>query len=95
MTTFIDHKTKCIIDQVNKLVPESADCEINYALKCYYLGQKFDQEELDRIVERRNKEIEELCKAMELTCYKQLEALVETKSTDNINGESENPNITN
>lgn len=94
MTTFIDQKTKKILDNINNLVPEEADCEINYALKCYYLGLPYNQADVDMIVEKRNKEIQEMMKAMELTEFNQLDKLPaeETKSATILNGESESAN---
>lgn len=94
---FQDYKTKELIKQVNKLIPEEADPELNYCLKCYYLGQQPKQEEIDKIIERRNKEIQQMSEILQLTSYDQLQIpSEETKSQENINdGESKNNDSTN
>lgn len=62
-----------ILNRVNNICPEFADPEINYALKCYYLKQEPKAEEIQAIIDRRNAEIEEMCRLMELDNFSQLD----------------------
>lgn len=96
MATFIDNKTKHILDKIDKMVPMDVDCEINYALKCYYLGQYLSEEETNKIIEQRNKELTDMVNAMTLTSFEQLDAKPseeETKCADNINGREDHTSI--
>lgn len=95
MANYPDNKTKHILELVNKYIPESADPELNYCLKCYYLGQSYDEEEVNRIIEKRNQELEEMYRILELRTFEELNKPVEeTKSNYITNGESETTNTT-
>jgi arsenate reductase-like glutaredoxin family protein len=61
-----------ITEHVDNIIPETADIELNFALKRYYLGQFLTENEVDEIIKQREKEIEDLCAQMELTNYNQL-----------------------
>jgi arsenate reductase-like glutaredoxin family protein len=61
-----------ITEHVDNMVPETADIELNFALKRYYLGQFLTETEVEDIIKQREKEIEEMCGQMELTNYEQL-----------------------
>lgn len=89
MTTFVSQKTQTLLKHIDSMVPETADPEINFALKCYYLGKEHTEDEIIQIMTQRVKELEELKAAMTITSYEELDRPVEeTKSVEIINGES-------
>jgi hypothetical protein len=80
---FFDDKSRRILDYVDKAIPITADAEINYALKRYYLGQQYDEAEVERIIQKREDDLKMLMEQMILTSYEQLnEPVEETKSMD-------------
>jgi hypothetical protein len=96
MTTFVSQKTQTILKQIDSMVPETADPEINFALKCYYLGKEHTEDEIIEIMTRRVKEIEELKAAMTITSFEELDRPVEeTKSPEITNGEANTSERTN
>lgn len=89
MDRYIDHKTKELMNHIDKLIPMSFDTELNYALKMYYLGQTHSEEETIRIIKQREQEIEDLCKQMELQSYEHLDKPSEERKSEYIlNGET-------
>ena len=91
----MSQKTQTLMKQIDSLVPETADPEINFALKCYYLGKEHTEDEIIAIMTKRVKEIEELKAAMTITSYEELDRPVEeTKSVEIINGEDSATNDT-
>lgn len=82
---FITEHERKIMQYVDNLIPESLDAEINYALKKYYLATEFSEEEVMKIVMKREKEIEEMKQVMEITSYEELD-----KSNDMIRDNVEN-----
>lgn len=72
MSNILNTKTRMITEHVDNMVPETADIELNFALKRYYLGQFLTETEVEDIIKQREKEIEEMCGQMELTNYEQL-----------------------
>jgi hypothetical protein len=85
MIEYFDDKSRRILDYVDKLVPVTADAEINYALKRYYLANEYDEEEVERIILKREQDLKMLMEQMILTSFDQLnEPVEETKSMDMI-----------
>lgn len=79
----VSQKTKDIIANIDRMVPETVDPEINFALKCYYLGKEHTEDEIVAIMTQRVKELEELKAKMTITSYEELDRPVEeTKSVD-------------
>jgi hypothetical protein len=89
MTTFVSQKTQAIIKHIDSIVPETVDPEINFALKCYYLGKEHTEDEIIQIMTQRARELEELKEALTITSYEELDRPVEeTKSPEITNGEA-------
>lgn len=93
MTTFVSQKTQTILKHIDGMVPETVDPEINFALKCYYLGKEHTEDEIIQIMTQRVREIEELKAAMTITSFEELDKPVEeTKSPEITNGEDNTRN---
>lgn len=81
-SVMVSQKTKDLIANIDRMVPETVDPEINFALKCYYLGKEHTEDEIVAIMTQRVKELEELKAQMTITSYEELDKPVETKSVD-------------
>lgn len=78
MTTLLSQKSKALIEHINRIVPENVDPEINFALKCYYLGKEHTEDEIIAIMTQRVKELEELKEQMTITSYAELDKSIDT-----------------
>lgn len=88
MDVVLSQKSRAMMEHIDSMVPATADAEINFALKCYYLGKEHTEEQIIAIMTHRMKELEELKEQMTITSYAELDKPVEeTKCDDNVNGE--------
>jgi hypothetical protein len=85
MLEYPDERSIQICNYVDKTIPVTADAEINYALKKYYLGLQYDEKEVERIIRKREEDLKLLMEHMLITSYEELEQPVdEMKSNDSI-----------
>lgn len=88
MIQYLDTKTKMMMDAVDRMIPVTADAEINYALKKYYLATEFDEAEVERIIKKREEDLKIMMEQLILSSFEELdkpvEAVEETKSMDMI-----------
>lgn len=85
MLEYPDERSIQICNYVDKTIPVTADAEINYALKKYYLGLQYDEKEVERIIRKREEDLKLLMEHMLITSYEELEQPVdEMKSNDTI-----------
>lgn len=90
MIDYPDETSQRICDYVDKMVPITADAEINYALKKYYLGAEYNEEEVNRIIRKREDDLKKMMDQLQLTSFEELEAPVEeTKSMDMVREDAE------
>lgn len=99
MIQYLDTKSKMVMDAVDKMIPITADAEINYALKKYYLASEFDEAEVERIIKKREEELKIMMEQLILTSFEELdkpiEPVEETKSMDMIREDVETNTNTN
>lgn len=99
MFEYPDEKSIQICNYVDRMIPVTADAEINFALKKYYLGLEYNEEEVQKIIKKREDDLKIMMEQLILTSYNDLDKpheeddIITMKSTNNINVETSDNSI--